>query len=277
MLHHPAVAGQSDRLRLRTTFEEIPELYDRARPLYPEPIFDDLAALARLPEAARIVEIGCGTGQATLPLAQRGYAVTCVELGESLADYARRKLAAFPAVEIVNGSFEAWAPRKADFDAVVAFTAFHWIDPELRYGKSASLLRAGGALAVVVTQHVLADGGDGFFAEVGEDYIALMPDADGAPPPHPDAVPDLGDEVDASGLFRTLGVGRYVWDVTYTADDYTAVLDTYSGHRALEEDRRRRLLERIRRRIEARPEGTVRKSYLAVLTVAGRPESYDRR
>ena len=53
MLHHPAVAGQSDRLRLRTTFEEIPELYDRARPLYPEPIFDDLAALARLPEAAR--------------------------------------------------------------------------------------------------------------------------------------------------------------------------------------------------------------------------------
>ena len=104
-----------------------------------------------------------------------------------------------------------------------------------------------------------------------------MPDADGAPPPHPDAVPDLGDEVDASGLFRTLGVGRYVWDVTYTADDYTAVLDTYSGHRALEEDRRRRLLERIRRRIEARPEGTVRKSYLAVLTVAGRPESYDRR
>ena len=137
MLHHPAVPSQSDRQRLRTTFEEVPELYDRARPLYPEQILDDLAALARLPEGARIVEIGCGTGQATLPLAQRGYAVTCVELGERLAAYTRRKLDAFPEVKLVNESFETWMPREVGFDAVVAFTAFHWIDPELRYEKSA--------------------------------------------------------------------------------------------------------------------------------------------
>jgi len=62
----------------RTAFEEIPELYDRARPTYPEEIFDDLATLAALPEGARIVEIGCGPGKATLPLARRGFRVTCV-------------------------------------------------------------------------------------------------------------------------------------------------------------------------------------------------------
>ena len=55
---------------LRATFEEVPELYDRARPNYPPQIFDDLVALAELPERARLVEIGCGTGQATLPLAR---------------------------------------------------------------------------------------------------------------------------------------------------------------------------------------------------------------
>jgi hypothetical protein len=49
---------------LRTTFEQVPELYDRARPSYPPQIFDDLAALAQLPAQARLVEIGCGTGQA---------------------------------------------------------------------------------------------------------------------------------------------------------------------------------------------------------------------
>ena len=99
--------------RLRTTFEEVPELYDRARPTYPAQLFDDLAAIAELPEAARIVELGCGTGQATIPLAERGYRVTCVELGEQLAGAARRRLAVFPAVKVVNAAFETWQPDVA--------------------------------------------------------------------------------------------------------------------------------------------------------------------
>jgi hypothetical protein len=78
------------------------------------------------------------------------------------------------------------------------------------------------------------------------------------------------DEIDASGRFRNVAVRRYLWDVTYTADDYVAVLNTYSGHRALDDTRRERLLERIRRRVEARPGGRVRKTYLALLNVAER-------
>lgn len=261
--------SSNSRQRLRRTFEDVPELYDQARPTYPAGIFDDLAARAQLPEEARIVEIGCGTGQATIPLAKRGYRVTCVELGEQLAAAARCKLAGFP-VQVINADFETWHPAHAEFDAVVAFTAFHWLDPELRYERSASLLRAGGALAIVATRHVVPGDGDPFFAEVQADYIDLMPDADADPPPPPAAVPDLGDEIEASGLFRSSAVRRYLWDVTYTTDEYLAVLNTYSGHRALDEATRDRLLERIRRRIEARPGSTVRKTYLATLNVARR-------
>ena len=74
----------------RHTFDGVADLYERARPGYPEAVFDDLATLARLPAPARILEIGCGTGQATLPLARRGHAITCVELGASLAARAAR-------------------------------------------------------------------------------------------------------------------------------------------------------------------------------------------
>src|SRR5438067_496409 len=84
----------------------------------------DLVPLAQLPAKARVVEIGCGTGQATLPLAERGYAITCVELGEQLAAVAQRKLAGFPEVKVVTANFEAWQPDRAEFDAIVAFTAF---------------------------------------------------------------------------------------------------------------------------------------------------------
>jgi SAM-dependent methyltransferase len=268
------VAGGSRRF-LRATFEDVADLYDRARPSYPPELFDDLAALARLPERARILEIGCGTGQATLPLAERGYRITCVELGEQLAAVARRKLAGFRNVEVVSADFEMWEPGEAEFDAVAAFTSFHWISPDTRYTKTASLLRDRGALALVSTKHVLPTDGDDFFVDVQEDYEAVVPDAASTKagaggPPAPDAVASRADEIGASGCFRDLAERRYVWDVSYTADEYIGVLNTYSGHRALDDDTRERLLSRIRRRIEARPGRRVRKTYLAILDVAER-------
>jgi SAM-dependent methyltransferase len=256
--------------RLRTTFEEVPELYDRARPRYPPEIFDDLTALAPPNDHRRIVEIGCGTGQATIELAERGYRITCVELGEQLAAAARRKVSSFTDVAVVNADFETWQPSGQSFDAVVAFTAFHWIDPAVRYEKSASLLRAGGVLAIVATEHVLPAGGDQFFADVQADYIAATDETDDSPPPLPENVRDLSNEIDDSRLFRNVTVRRYLWDVSYTADEYLALLDTYSGHRTLDGAVRERLYELIRRRIEERPAGTVRKSYLATLSLARR-------
>jgi len=143
----------SERRRLRETFEEAPELYDRARPSYPEEVFDDLVAFAALPPGGRILEIGCGTGKATLPLARRGFEIVCIELGQGLAAVANRNLAPFSNVEVVNAPFERWE-TDSRFDAVVAFTAFHWIEPQTAYAKSARLLQDGGALAVVATKHV---------------------------------------------------------------------------------------------------------------------------
>jgi SAM-dependent methyltransferase len=258
----------ADRESLRATFSEIPELYDRARPTYPPPVFDDLVVLGELPSAARIVEIGCGTGQATVPLAERGYRISCVELGAGLAEFARRKLDRFDAVEVIHANFESWLPAKADFDAVVAFTSFHWIDPEQRYAKVASVLRPAGILAVVFAEHVLADDGDDFFAAVQEDYLAATDETDPSPPPHPDDVGDLRDEIVSSGLFKSVATRRYLWDIVYTAEEYIAVLETYSGHRSLEERQREQLYKRIRERIAARPERTVRKTNLATLNIA---------
>jgi SAM-dependent methyltransferase len=264
------VADNSHRHRLRTTFEEVPELYDRARPVYPAEVFDDLVDLTRLPVGGRLLEIGSGTGQATLPLAERGFKIVGVELGEQLAAIARRKLAPFPNVQIVHASFERWEPASAEFDAVVAFTAFHWIDPEARFSKPARLLREGGSLAVVETRHVLPEGGDRFWTEVQEDYNTIVPSDANRPPPRPDEVGDLSGEIEDSGRFGPGEVRRRLWDVSYGADEYIAVLGTYSPNRALDPQTRRRLFERIHGRIEAQPERRVRKTYLATLSVAER-------
>lgn len=91
----------SDPLRLRQTFDGVAERYDRVRPGYPAVLFDDLAALGGLAAGSRVLEIGGGTGLATVPLAQRGYWVVALELGKELAAVARRRLAAYANVEVV--------------------------------------------------------------------------------------------------------------------------------------------------------------------------------
>jgi hypothetical protein len=104
---------------------------------------------------------------------------------------------------------------------------------------------------------------------VQQDYDAVVPEEPSTKaggPVHPDEIADLSEEIAASGLFDNVAARRYLWDVTYTADEYVAVLNTYSGHRALDDVTRAELLGRIRRRVERR--GTVRKTYLALLNVA---------
>lgn len=250
-----------DRERHRETFGSVAELYDRARPGYPAVVFDDLAELASLEPGSRVLEIGPGTGKATAELGRRGYVVTGIELSPELAEIARRNA---PAAEIAVGDFETWEPPEASFDAVVAFTAFHWIAPELRYAKPARLLRPGGALAVVHTHHVRND--DPFWLESQEDYDAVVPDPDNAPPPLPEEVASW---VLDEALFRDIVRRRYPVESVYSPDEYIALIGTYSDNIALPEAQREELFKRLRARTEA--QGTLRKLVVYELTVGHRP------
>jgi SAM-dependent methyltransferase len=263
------VPEHRDRERLRGTFGSVAELYDRARPTYPAAVFDDLAELAHLEPGSRVLEIGPGTGKATAELASRGYAVTGIELSTELAELARRNA---PRAQIDVGDFEQWEPSETGFDAVVAFTAFHWIAPDVRYAKTSRLLRPGGALAVVAGVHVLPPDGDAFFAEVQEDYDAVVPHPDNGPPRPPEEVESpWADEFRDSSLFEDVEERRHLHAIRYTADEYVAVLGTFSDNLALPEARREELFRRIHERLAARPGGAVTKHYVLVLTVGYRP------
>ena len=191
----------------------------------------------------------------------------CEELVEyrAVSDFEARQ------AEVAIADFEDWEPDEAGFDAVVAFTAFHWIAPELRYAKPARLLRPGGSLAVVATHHVTPEDADPVWVEAQADYDAVVPHPDNRPPPPPEEVPDLREELEASGLFAGVEVRRHRWDVAYTADEWTAVLGTYSPNIALPAGQRDELFGRIHGRIAARPGGTATQHYLAVLSVGRRP------
>jgi SAM-dependent methyltransferase len=260
-------------LGLRTAFDEDAELYDRARPRYPEALFEELLRLTGLDRGARVLEVGCGTGQATLPLARRGLRVTCVELGENMARVARRNLRGQPWAEVHVGTFESWPLPAEPFDLVLAATCWDWIEPAVRFVRAASALRPGGALAIVGTAHVSDERGDALFTRAQDVYERCVPEithrTDGQGPwrlPAPSEVQPP--EIDP-GLFREPVVRGFPWVGTYTAAEYLDLLSTFSEHRRLAPARRDCLFDGIAGLIGGAG-GVIRKHHLFTLAVATR-------
>ncbi|MGW0811153.1 class I SAM-dependent methyltransferase [Nonomuraea sp. NPDC002799] len=258
-------------LRLRATFDSAADTYQDARPDYPAALYSDLLAITAITPPARLLEIGCGPGKATAPLARMGFRITAVELGDALAARARQHLAAFAGVSVITSSFEDWEPPAgARFDLVYAATAWKWVDPEVKYVKAAELLAPGGHLAVWNADHALPAGFDPFFTEIQKVYEEIG-EGDGGPwPPPEEAADPMAAEFDASGLFTVVGTRRYVWALRYTADEYIALLDTFSGHIAMEPARREHLYREVRRLLAARQDGRLTRHWSVVLTVGRR-------
>jgi SAM-dependent methyltransferase len=262
-----------DRNSLRTTFDEAAALYDEVRPGYPEDLFDDIVSLSGIPAGGRILEIGCGTGQATVPFARRGYHILCIELGENMAAVARRNLKGYPQAEVRTGAFEESSLQEGAFDLAISATAFHWLDPAVAYPKVARALREGGSLALLWNVHVYSDASEGFFEAAQRIYAREAReiwDHKYEGPPRHDEVPDRTGEIEGSGVFETVTRRNYRWDETYDAEGYIRVLNTYSGYRSLDDASRQRLFRSISDLIEEEYDGRIVKGYLTTLYVARR-------
>jgi SAM-dependent methyltransferase len=130
----------------RVTFEEAADLYDETASDYPDELVRDILSMSRIVPKGRILEIGCGPGNATIPFARRGYRILGIELGEQLAAIATKKCHAYPGVKILAVAFEDWEVEEMAFDMALAADAFHWIAPEIGYPKVARALKDSGCL-----------------------------------------------------------------------------------------------------------------------------------
>lgn len=156
--------------RRKESFDEAAEDYNRWRAGYPEEVVEDVLACAHIESSSRVLEVGCGTGQLSVPLANRGIDLVAVERGPNLAALARQNLARFPKARVQTAAFEDWPLPPELFDAVVIANAFHWLDPDVRHSKSARALRLGGYLTIGHAHHI-GGGTPGFFDETQRYYM----------------------------------------------------------------------------------------------------------
>jgi SAM-dependent methyltransferase len=255
---------------LRTTFNEVAERYDGARPALPSGLLDELVALTGLPPHGRVLEVGCGTGRATTALARLGCRVVAVELGDALAEIAGRNLASFPNAVVINAPFEEWPLPGEPFDVVTAFDAWHWLDQEVALEKAAAALRPGGAIAIVGGDHV-AGGDTNFFNEMQDCYERFMPGTPkGLRLADADDIPHKDRGLAAHDAFYVPVFRRWMQETEYTTTTYFDLLQSFSGHIALAPGDRAALFACIEELLESRYGGRVKRATLTELCVARR-------
>src|SRR5215208_5765843 len=106
----PKPRSRSSEVERRSTvFGADAEQYDRARPAYPEALFDLLVSATTVD----VLDVGCGTGIASRQVARRGCTVVGVEPDARMAAVARRR-----GTTVDVAPFEAWDAAGRQFDLV---------------------------------------------------------------------------------------------------------------------------------------------------------------
>jgi SAM-dependent methyltransferase len=264
---------ERDLERQRLSFGSVAELYDRARPSYPERLIDDVVAYAGTAAGAGLnaIEVGAGTGKATVLLAARGVSVLAIEPSDEMARIAQRRCQDFPSVTVQRSEFEHARFEPGAFDLLYSAQAWHWIDPQLRYHRARDALARAGALAAFWNRI------DWRRCECVEDLAAAYESAgvqyDVYNATYPDPTADVvlerewHEQIDAATGFEDAETRSYEWVWSYSADLYLELLGTMSTYLVLEPQRRESLFAEIAAAIE-RCGGTLDLTYESVLCLA---------
>ncbi len=117
-----------------------------------------------------LLDIGCGGGLVSEPLARLGFAVTGIDAGEAMLEVARGHAAeSGVAVDYRRATAEDLAATSAQWDAVLALEVVeHVAEPELFLAAAARLVKPGGGfIAATINRTPKAF----LFAIVGAEYV----------------------------------------------------------------------------------------------------------
>jgi SAM-dependent methyltransferase len=242
-------------------FDAVAAHYDRYRPPYPEETIAAVVSLSELDPAARLLEVGCGTGQATVQFAARGYSIDCVDPGGNLVARAARNCSRFPRIRFTVDTFENASFGSRRYALVFSAHAFHWVSPSVRMKKAADLLARDGSLALLYNYPGRPEAGPlqklslQLERESGGRLEFWDPEMD---------IARWSAEIASCGLFRCLTVRRHLWFKRYSAEEYVGLFRTYTDFLSLPAALQEKLATRIRAAV-ARSGGWITRPYDCVL------------
>lgn len=279
--------------RFGEVFDGVASAYDDVRSGYPAVLADTAMERGGLRVGARVLEVGCGTGKLTELLVDRGLVIDAVDPGPNMVAAARKRVGVTDQVRFHIARFEEVTFPEEAFEAAFSATAFHWLDPEISWRKTAAHLERGGLLALLTHIGLRSDrsaGADQAFLSVLRKHAPEI--AEGWRPPRDletimagvkerrgnvsevwdwvmgDGRHGLATDV-AADLFEDVEVVPVVSTIEQTADEMLALFRTTSLYFQID-PARRSAFEDDDRRVVERFGGTVRYPVAAVLMTARR-------
>jgi SAM-dependent methyltransferase len=133
---------------------EVARLYARYGRGYPPAVIDAIVDTFGLSRNDTVIDLGCGTGQLTVPLAARVLSVVGVDPEPDMLWLARGHDGDTPNVKWVLGSDDQLPAIAASLGnrpigAITVATALHWMDDPTVFQTAHKLVRPGGGVAVV--------------------------------------------------------------------------------------------------------------------------------
>ena len=202
--------------------------YDTHRPRYPDLRIDDVLESG----VRRVLDVGAGTGIASMQFVGRGVDVLAVEPDTRMASVAQAK-----GIPVEIAAFEQWEPAGRRFDRVVFAASFHWVDPAVALPKIRGVLADGGKLALIWNRLRPSRPTRAQFESIYKDYMDI--DARGA-----DGQPgDLTDLLTGAGF--TVTHRSYPHHLHYSTRQWLDIAFTFSNHLTLAADKATELRTRM--------------------------------
>lgn len=218
-----------------SSFGSVAATYERGRPPYPAAALDWILPA----DAARVVDLGAGTGKLTRQLVARGHTVTAVDPSDGMLTELRRALPGTPAH---HGSAEHLPLPDHSTDAVLCAQAWHWVDPARAVPEVARVLRPGGTLGLLWNVR-----------DERADWVRRLSEIAGSPAADHDLT--LG------APFGPVRTATFAWTHTLGADQLVDMVASRSYVILLDDDERADLLDRVRHLTRTHPDLTGRDTF----------------
>ena len=224
---------------LEWTFDTAASTYEKLRPGYVAELYQAIFDYIPINQNSKVVEVGIGGGQATLPVLQTGCELTAVEYGAHFSDLCREKFKDFPKFSVVTSKFENASLNDGIYDLVFSASAFHWVPEEIGYPKVFSMLKNGGVFARFAN-HPFRDKGKPALSEeidrlYKEYYYTYHKRKQETPQEYTEEQAKYRAFIAEKYGFTDIQYALFRRTRTFTAQEYKKLLGTYSDHIAIDE------------------------------------------
>ena len=234
---------------LNWTFDTVADTYEKLRPGYVDELYQNIFEYKPINNTSRVVEVGIGGGQATLPFLQTGCKLTAVDYGENFCEICREKFKEFPNFSAISGKFEDISFNNGEYDLIYSASAFHWVPEEIGYKKVYNMLKNGGVF-VRFANHPYRDKGKPALSEeidriYADYYYKFYKKEPKTPVEYTEQQAHDRALIAEKYGFTDIQYKLFYRTRTFSAEEYIKLLGTYSDHIAIEESIRNKFFSKI--------------------------------